>query len=151
MSKQGISITEYFNNILNYLKTFSEEIEKNQNITELKEKYKLNELKKGIETDIEQIQKMLEETLKKREEDENNSEISAEVKSVLISIHDAAIDVHEHFIYIAYSLIEYIETLKKEILEQVKEKINSGIIKLEEIKEINKKLEEIINYREYEA
>ncbi|MCS7243596.1 MAG: hypothetical protein RMJ36_02525 [Candidatus Calescibacterium sp.] len=151
MSKQGISIIEHFNNILKYLKNFSEEIENNQNITELKEKYKLDELKKGIETDIEQIQEMLEETLKKREEDENNSEISAEVKNVLLSIHDSAIDIHEHFINIAYSFIEYIETLKKEILEQVREKINSGVIKLEEIKEINKKLEEIINYKEYEA
>lgn len=153
------SITEHFSDILKHLLEFSNEIDKlpnNQNdiennIEKIKEKYKIEELKKGIETDIEQIENMLNETLQKKEEDENNNELSEEVRNVLIAMHQVAIDIHEHFLNIAKNFIEYIDTLQTEILDSIKEQINIGVIKLEEMKEINKELEKIINNKQFEA
>lgn len=153
------SITEHFSDILKHLLEFSNEIDKlpnNQNdiennIEKIKEKYKIEELKKGIETDIEQIENMLNETLQKKEEDENNNELSEEVRNVLIAMHQVAIDIHEHFLNIARNFIEYIDTLQTEILDSIKEQINIGVIKLEEMKEINKELEKIINNKQFEA
>ncbi|MCS7165032.1 MAG: hypothetical protein RMJ51_01960 [Candidatus Calescibacterium sp.] len=150
MSKQGISIIEHFSNILSYLQKVSEELKNNSNTQELIEKYKLDYLRIGIESDISRIQDILNETLKKKEEDENNEDINREVREVLIAIHEAALDIHQHFIDIAEKFIQYIQTFDDNILDQIKERINSGVFKLEELKQINTKLTEILNYRKYE-
>lgn len=151
MSEKKNSITEHFSNVLHYLQKVDEEIKINQNIEEIKEKYKLKELEEGIKTDIEKIEEMLQETLEKKEDDENNENLSEEVKNVIIAMDDAAIDIHEHFLNITQLFLEYINNFNSQVLELIKEKINEGVIKLEEMKEINKKLEEIINYKKYEA
>lgn len=151
MSKQGISIIEHFTNILKYLQNIAEEVKNNPNIEEIEKKYELDDLKKGIEIDITQIESMLDETLKKREEDENNTEISDEVREVLLAMHDAAIDIHQHFIDIAQKFIEYTETFNQDILEQIQERINLGVFKLDEFKQINTQLAEILSYKKYEA
>ncbi len=151
MSEKRTSITEHFSNILHYLQKVDEEIKNNQKIEEIREKYKLKELEEGIRTDIEQIEEMLQETLEKKEDDENNENLSEEVKNVILAMDEAAIDIHEHFLNIAQLFLEYINNFNSEILESIKEKINEGVIKLEEMQEINKKLEEIINYKKYEA
>lgn len=151
MLEKRTSITEHFSNILHYLQKVDEEIKNNQKIEEIREKYKLKELEEGIRTDIEQIEEMLQETLEKKEDDENNENLSEEVKNVILAMDEAAIDIHEHFLNIAQLFLEYINNFNSEILESIKEKINEGVIKLEEMQEINKKLEEIINYKKYEA
>jgi len=149
----GTSIIEHFSNILKYLKKLSEEISNadESKIEELKQQYKLEELKNGILSDIEQIENLLQESLSQKEEDTSNPDISDEIKNLLISMHDSAIDIHEHFLNICNQFIEYIESLNPQILDSIKEQINNGVIKLQELKEITDELSKIIEQKKYEA
>jgi hypothetical protein len=149
---KGNSIVEHFSNILNYLvnsynalSTEQDESKKNEIIN------KLNELKEYIQTDIEQINNMLNSSLEKKEEDLNNPNLSQDVKDFLVSIHDAMIDIHNHFLSIAESFIEFIDTLNPEILNNIKDSINNGVIKLDEFNEINKQLKELLEKQEFNA
>jgi hypothetical protein len=149
---KGTSIVEHFSNILNYLvnsynalSTEQDESKKNEIIN------KLNELKEYIQTDIEQINNMLNGSLEKKEEDLNNPNLSQDVKDFLVSMHDAMIDIHNHFLSIAVSFIEFIDTLNPEILNNIKDSINNGVIKLDEFNEINKQLKELLEKQEFNA
>jgi predicted RND superfamily exporter protein len=151
-SNRGTSIVEHFYNIFNYLvnsynalSTEQDESKKNE-ITN-----KLNELKEYIQTDIEQINDMLNISLEKKEEDLNNPNLSQEVKDFLASLHDGMIDIHDRFLSIAESFIEFIDTLNPEILDNIKDSINNSVIKLDEFKEINKQLKELLEKQEFNA
>lgn len=151
-NQKGTSIVEHFSNILNYLKNSydllnieNNESKKNEIINKLKE------LKEYIQTDIEQINNMLNSSLEKKEEDLNNPDLSQDVKDLLESMHDAIIDIHTHFLNIAESFIEFIDTLNPDILNNIKNSINNGVIKLEEFNDINKQLKELLNNQQFHA
>ncbi|MGB9639003.1 MAG: hypothetical protein ACPL1F_06920 [bacterium] len=151
-NQKGTSIVEHFSNILNYLEnsykllnTENDESKKNEIINNL------NQLREYIQTDIEQINNMLNSSLEKKEEDLNNPYLSQDVKDLLESMHDAMIDIHTHFLNIAESFIEFIDTLNPEILNNIKSSINDGVIKLEEFKDINNQLKELLNKQEFNA
>jgi len=148
----GTSIIEHFYTILNYLNKVNDEIQEKGDIDieEVKLQYRLEELKNGIQTDIEQIENMLANSLQKKEEDLSNQDISEDIKKLLEAMHDSAIEIHEHFLSICDMFIEYIETLNAEILPQIKERIDNGIFKLDELKSINDELSKILESHKYE-
>jgi hypothetical protein len=149
---KGTSIVEHFSNILNYLVNSYNALNKEQDESKKNEIInKLNELKEYIQTDIEQINDMLNSSLEKKEEDLNNPNLSQDVRDFLISMHDAMIDIHNHFLSIAESFIEFIDTLNPEILNNIKDSINNGVIKLDEFNEINKQLKELLEKQEFNA
>jgi len=148
----GTSIIEHFYTILNYLNKVNDEIQEkgDVDIEEVRLKYHLEELKNGIQTDIEQIENMLENSLQKKEEDLSNQDISEDIKKLLEAMHDSAIEIHQHFLSICDMFIEYIETLNSEILPQIKERIDNGTFKLDELKSINDELSKILEGHKYE-
>ncbi|MCX7871109.1 MAG: hypothetical protein N2485_06025 [bacterium] len=149
---QGTSITEHFSNILNYLQSSYNDLNNEQDESKKNEIIaKLQELKEYIQTDIEQINNMLNSSLEKKEEDINNSDLSEDIKEFLVAMHDAMIDIHTHFLNIAELFLEFIDTLNPEILSNIKQLINDGVIKLEEFSEINKQLKELLEKQEFNA
>ncbi len=94
---------------------------------------------------------MLNSSLEKKEEDINNSDLSEDIKEFLVAMHDAMIDIHTHFLNIAELFLEFIDTLNPEILSNIKQLINDGVIKLEEFSEINKQLKELLEKQEFNA
>ncbi len=152
VNNTGTSITEHFSNILNYLQVSYNDLNNTQDESKKNEIInKLQELKEYIETDIEQINNMLNSSLEKKEEDINNPDLSDDIKDFLASMHDAMIDIHNHFLNIAELFIEFIDTLNPEILDNIKGLINDGVIKLEELNEINKQLKDLLEKQQFNA